>query len=112
MVDDRSGGTYNIVNHYCRKPEEYRKIDEIDGAPIEINNRYLDADLKILTGLIEPHFYAGYSGGRKSILPGISSLETMKFMHSYKMIDDPMVTNCVIEGNTFHEYGIRVAELA
>ena len=103
---------YNIVNHYCRKPEEYRKIDEIDGAPIEINNRYLDADLKILTGLIEPHFYAGYSGGRKSILPGISSLETMKFMHSYKMIDDPMVTNCVLEGNPFHEYGIRVAALA
>ena len=103
---------YNIVNHYCRKPEEYRKIDEIDGAPIEINNRYLDADLKILTGLIEPHFYAGYSGGRKSILPGISSLETMKFMHSYKMIDDPMVTNCVLEGNPFHEYGTRVAELA
>jgi nickel-dependent lactate racemase len=103
---------YNIVNHYCRKPEEYRKIDEIDGAPIEINNRYLDADLKILTGLIEPHFYAGYSGGRKSILPGISSLETMKFMHSYKMIDDPMVTNCVLEGNPFHEYGIRIAALA
>jgi nickel-dependent lactate racemase len=103
---------YNIVNHHCRKPEEYRKIDEIDGAPIEIDNRYLDADLKILTGLIEPHFYAGYSGGRKSILPGISSLETMKFMHSYKMIDHPMVTNCVLDGNPFHEYGIRVTELA
>jgi nickel-dependent lactate racemase len=112
MVGRPTAEHYNIVNHYCRKPEEYRKIDEIDGAPIEINNRYLDADLKILTGLIEPHFYAGYSGGRKSILPGISSLETMKFMHSYKMIDDPMVTNCVLEGNPFHEYGIRVAELA
>ena len=103
---------YNIVNHYCRKPEEYRKIDEIDGAPIEINNVYLDADLKILTGLIEPHFYAGYSGGRKAILPGISSFETMKFMHSYKMIDHPKVTNCLLEGNPFHEYGIRVTELA
>jgi len=102
---------YNIVNHYCRKPEEYRKIDEIDGAPIEINNVYLDADLKILTGLIEPHFYAGYSGGRKAILPGISSFETMKFMHSYKMIDHPKVTNCLLEGNPFHEYGIRVTEL-
>lgn len=102
---------YHIVNHYCRKPEEYRKIDEIDGAPIEINNHYLDADLKILTGLIEPHFYAGYSGGRKAILPGISSFETMKFMHSYKMIDHPKVTNCILEGNPFHEYGIRVTEL-
>jgi nickel-dependent lactate racemase len=102
---------YTIVNHYCRDPRVYRKIDEIDGAPIEINNHYLDADLKILTGLIEPHFYAGYSGGRKAILPGISSFETMKFMHSYKMIDDPRVTNCVLEGNPFHEYGLRVSEI-
>jgi nickel-dependent lactate racemase len=103
---------YRIINHYCRKAEEYRKIDEIDGAPIEINTLYLDSDLKILTGLIEPHFYAGYSGGRKSILPGISSFETMKFMHSFKMIDHPNVTNCLLEGNPFHEYGIQVAKIA
>ena len=112
MVGSQIMDTYNIENHYCRKPAVYRKIDEIDGAPIEINRHYLDADLKILTGLIEPHFYAGYSGGRKSILPGISSFETMKFMHSYQMIDHPKVTNCLIEGNPFHEYGLRVAELA
>lgn len=103
---------FEIVNHYCRRPGTYRKIDEIDGAPIEINRRYLDAELKILTGLIEPHFYAGFSGGRKSILPGISSFETMKFMHSYKMIDHPNVTNCLLEGNPFHEYGLRVTERA
>jgi len=103
---------YNIVNHFCRKSEEYRKIDEIEGASIEINRHYLDADLKILTGLIEPHFYAGYSGGRKAILPGISSFETMKFMHSYKMIDHPNVTNCLLEGNPFHEFGLRVSEKA
>jgi nickel-dependent lactate racemase len=90
----------------------YRKIDEIEGAPIEVNKHYLDADLKILTGLIEPHMYAGFSGGRKAILPGISSFETMKFMHSYKMIDHPKLTNCLLEGNPFHEYGIRVTELA
>ncbi len=112
IVGSKIMDQYNIVNHYCRKPEEYRKIDEIEGASIEINNHYLDADLKILTGLIEPHFYAGYSGGRKSILPGISSFETMKFMHSYKMIDHPKVTNCLLDGNPFHEYGIRVADLA
>ena len=103
---------YPIQNHYCRKSETYRKIDEIEGAPIEINTTYLDADLKILTGLIEPHFYAGYSGGRKAILPGISSFETMKFMHSYEMINHPGVTNCLLSGNPFHEYGIRVSELA
>jgi nickel-dependent lactate racemase len=111
MVGQEVTGRYNIVNHYCRESETYQRVDEIDGAPIEINKHYLDADLKILTGLIEPHFYAGYSGGRKSILPGISSFETMKFMHSYKMIDHPNVTNCCLEGNPFHEYGIRVTEL-
>jgi nickel-dependent lactate racemase len=103
---------YRIINHYCRDPESYRKIDEIDGAPIEINKFYLDSDLKILTGLIEPHYYAGYSGGRKSILPGLSSFETMKFMHSFEMIDHPNVTNCSLEGNPFHEYGVQVAETA
>ncbi|MBW1784049.1 MAG: nickel-dependent lactate racemase [Deltaproteobacteria bacterium] len=112
LVGKDIADNYTIVNHYCRRPETYRKIDEIDGAPIEINNHYLDADLKILTGLIEPHFYAGYSGGRKAILPGISSYETMKFMHSFKMIAHPKVTNCILEGNPFHEYGIRVTELA
>lgn len=61
---------YPIENHYCRKSETYRKIDEIEGAPIEINTRYLDADLKILTGLIEPHFYAGYSGGAQGHTSG------------------------------------------
>jgi nickel-dependent lactate racemase len=111
MVGRQIMENYRIVNHYCRKPEVYQKIDEIEGAPIEVNKLYLDADLKILTGLIEPHFYAGYSGGRKAILPGISSFETMKFMHSYKMIDHPKVTNCLLEGNPFHEYGIRVTEI-
>jgi nickel-dependent lactate racemase len=112
MVGRQIMDRYRIENHYCRKEDTYRKIDEIEGAPIEINKHYLEADLKILTGLIEPHFYAGYSGGRKSILPGISSFKTMKFMHSYEMIAHPKVANCVLDGNPFHEYGLRVTEMA
>ena len=103
---------YTIINHSCEKREDLRTIDSIEGVPIEINRHYLEADLKILTGLIEPHFYAGYSGGRKSILPGISSFETMKFMHSFEMIDHPNVRNCILDNNPFHEYGLRVAEKA
>lgn len=112
MVGKEIMDNYNIINHYCRKEEDLRLIDTIDGAPIEINTHYLDADLKILTGLIEPHMYAGYSGGRKSILPGISSFTTMTHMHSFKMIDQQGVTNCKLEGNPFHEAGKKVAELA
>jgi lactate racemase len=103
---------YRIENHYCRKEEDLRKIADIDGAPIEINKHYLDADLKILTGLIEPHMYAGFSGGRKSLLPGISSYKTMTFMHSFEMIAHPNVTNCKLEGNPFHAAGEKVVEQA
>ena len=112
MVGPEIMARYRILNHYCHKQEDLRHIADIDGAPIELNKHYLDADLKILTGLIEPHMYAGYSGGRKSLLPGISSFETMTHMHSFKMIDHPHVTNCRLDGNPFHEAGLKVCELA
>lgn len=112
MVGRDIMANYRFENHFCQDPESYRRIDVIDGAPIEVNRHYLDAELRILTGLIEPHFYAGFSGGRKAILPGISSFETMKFMHSYRMIDHPRVANCVLDGNPFHQNGLRICELA
>jgi lactate racemase len=112
LVGEEIAGTYPVVNHDCHARGSYRHIGELEGAPIEINSLYLDADLKILTGLIEPHPYAGYSGGAKSILPGLSSLETMKFMHSFKMIAHPNVTNCVLKGNPFYEATMKVAHLA
>lgn len=112
MVGKEIMDNYKIVNHYCQKEDELREIAKIEGAPIEINTHYLDADLKILTGLIEPHFYAGFSGSRKSILPGISSFQTMKFMHSYKVIDQLREANCRLENNIFHQYAMEVTELA
>ena len=112
LVGDHIAATYPIVNHDCRNREGHRRIGELEGAPIEINSIYLDADLKILTGLIEPHPYAGYSGGAKSILPGLSSFETMKFMHSFKMIDHPKVSTCMLEGNPFYEATMQAARLA
>lgn len=112
MVGKEIMQNYNIVNHYCQKTEELREISRIEGAPIEVNTHYLDADLKILTGLIEPHFYAGFSGSRKSILPGISSFETMKFMHSYRVINQLHEANCRLENNVFHDYAMQVTELA
>lgn len=112
MVGRNIMENYTVINHFCRKEEDLRLIETIDGAPIEINKHYLDADLKILTGLIEPHMYAGYSGGRKSILPGISSFTTMTHMHSFKMIDQSGVTNFKLGGNPFHEAGKKVCEIA
>ena len=112
MVGREIMDNYRIINHYCQKQEELREISRIEGAPIEVNTHYLDADLKILTGLIEPHFYAGFSGSRKSILPGISSFETMKFMHSYRVIDQLHEANCRLENNIFHDYAMEVTRIA
>ncbi len=111
LVGGHIAVSYSIVNHDCRNREGHRRMGELEGAPVEINSKYLDADLKILTGLIEPHPYAGYSGGAKSILPGLSSFETMKFMHSFKMIAHPKVTNCVLTGNPFYEATMEAARL-
>lgn len=112
LVGQDIPATYPVVNHDCRDRKDQRRIGEIEDATIEINSLYLDADLKILTGLIEPHPYAGYSGGAKSILPGLSSLETMKFMHSFKMIAHPKVTHCILKGNPFYEATMEAARLA
>ena len=112
LVGGPLAAKYRIINHDCHDPEGCRRIGELEGAPIEINTHYLDADLKILTGLIEPHPFAGFSGGAKSILPGLSSFETMKFMHSFKMIAHPRVANCILEGNPFHGATLDVARLA
>lgn len=112
LVGDEIAANYRVVNHDCRNARVHRRIGELEGAPIEINSIYLDADLKILTGLIEPHPYAGYSGGAKSILPGLSSFETMKFMHSFKMITHREVANCILEGNPFHRATLEAARLA
>jgi len=112
MVGAEIMNSCRIVNHYCEKQEELKEIARIEGAPIEINTHYLNADLKILTGLIEPHFYAGFSGSRKSILPGISSFETMKFMHSYQVISQLEGANCRLENNLFHRYAMEVTEKA
>jgi len=112
MVGREIMENYTIRNHFCRRSDEYRLVDRIEGAPIELNKFYLDAELKILTGLIEPHFYAGFSGGRKSILPGISSYETMKFMHSYSVIDRLGGATCNLKNNIFHDYAMQVARLA
>ena len=103
---------YRISNHKCRDRQHLRQVGDLGGGPIELNTIYLDADLKILTGLIEPHMYAGYSGGRKSLLPGIASLETLRYMHSFAMIAHPGVTNCKLEGNPFHEAGEKVMAMA
>jgi len=111
LVGPQIAADYHVVNHLSREESELRFVGRTRaGIPIHANRHYLDADLKILTGFIEPHLWAGYSGGRKAILPGISGLETMKYMHGFEMIAHPGTHYGNLEGNPFHEAGLEVAE--
>lgn len=111
LVGPQIASTRRIVNHMSKDDAELRFMGKTRaGIPLFVNRHYLDSELKILTGFIEPHLWAGYSGGRKAILPGISGLETMKYMHGYDMIAHPGTRYGHLAGNPFHDAGLEVAE--
>ena len=113
LVGTEIAENYRIINHCSKEPEDMVLVGEInEGVPALINRHYVAADLKILTGFIEPHMWAGFSGGRKSILPGISSIETLEYMHGPEMIADPMTVYGALKGNPFHEAGLAVMKKA
>ncbi len=105
--------TYRIVNHFSQKPETHTYLGETqNGTPVYINKTYLDSDLKVITGLIEPHLMAGYSGGRKAICPGIAAVETMKVMHGPELMEHPKSAVGILEGNPFHIEATEIALMA
>lgn len=113
MVGPAVAREYRIVNHAARDPETHERIGTgPNGTPFEVDRRFLEADLKITTALIEPHFMAGYSGGRKSVCPGICSLETVKTWHGPHFIGHSCSEAGVLEGNPLHEDAVRAARLA
>jgi nickel-dependent lactate racemase len=74
-----------------------------DGTPALINRHLVEADLRIITGFIEPHFFAGFSGGPKGIMPGCAALETVMSNHGAKNIGDPRAVFGITEGNPLWE---------
>ncbi|MHB1357125.1 MAG: nickel-dependent lactate racemase [Anaerolineae bacterium] len=73
------------------------------GHPLSVNRIYHDATFKILTGFVQPHIFAGYSGGPKAVLPGVSGFATIMANHSYTMLVDPRATWGVTDGNPMWE---------
>jgi nickel-dependent lactate racemase len=74
-----------------------------DGTPALINRHVVEANVRIITGFIEPHFFAGFSGGIKGICPGTAALETVMSNHGAKNIGDPNATFGINEGNPLWE---------
>ncbi len=93
-----------IANHFARRDNEHVMLGTTtQGVPVRIDRRVVDADLRIAVGLVEPHFMAGWSGGRKLVLPGCAHADTIMTFHSTRMLADPRAETCVLDGNPLHD---------
>jgi nickel-dependent lactate racemase len=102
---------YPIIDHRADDLGVLRYIGRTaSGTEVFINTHYLDADIKILTGEIKPHFMAGFSGGRKAICPGLANLETLQKFHSPQFLEHPCARSLVLEGNPCHQEAMEVAD--
>ena len=103
MFGDEFVDNENIYVHDCAIEEDMREICKLpSGATFHVNRLAVECDLLIAEGFIEPHFFAGFSGGRKSVMPGIASTETVNTNHSYKALSSPHAISGVLEGNPVH----------
>ena len=105
-----------IVVHVSTDEDSLVTIGTLpSGGTLRINKLAAEADLLVSEGFIEPHFFAGFSGGRKSVLPGICSRETVMANHCSEFIASPYARTGVLEGNPIHKdmlYAARAAKLA
>jgi nickel-dependent lactate racemase len=101
--------SFRIENHFARDRDAHADLGKTSGGvPIMIDRRFVEADLKIVTGLVEPHFMAGYSGGRKVVAPGVAYQDTILMFHTARILEHRNAVNCVIEGNPLHHEQIEI----
>ena len=101
-----------VANHFARRLEDHVEVGKTrEGVEVLLDKRFVNADLRIVTGLVEPHFMAGYSGGRKVVMPGVAHESTITALHTAKYFEHPRSANCVIDGNPLHEAQLEVLRL-
>ena len=102
-----------VVNHYALDDAAHVDFGETRtlGTPVKLDRRFVEADLRIATGLVEPHFMAGYSGGRKVVAPGIAHADTIRTFHSARFIENPYAVQCRLEGNPLHEEQLEIVRM-
>ena len=104
MLTPEVVANYRVLNHEPENPKALVQVGTTaDGTSALLNRHIVEADLRIITGFIEPHFFAGFSGGVKGIMPGCAGLETVMSNHGAKNIGDPQATFGVTEGNPLWE---------
>jgi nickel-dependent lactate racemase len=102
---------YAIVDHDSDSPD-HLSVGEVDGVPIQLLRQYVEADVRIITGFVEPHFFAGFSGGPKAVCPGLAATGTILEAHHPRRIADPRATFITREGNPVHDFVRAAVRLA
>ncbi len=102
-----------VVNHFARDDAAHVDLGHTPGrrTPVKIDRRFVEADLRIATGLVEPHFMAGWSGGRKVIAPGVAHADTIRTFHSARFMEDPAAVQCNLERNPLHEEQLAIVRM-
>lgn len=111
--DDWVLKTVSVVNHFALNDDDHIDLGETAtrSTPVKLDKRFVNADLRIATGLVEPHFMAGYSGGRKVIAPGVAHHETIRTFHSARFMEDPAAVQCNLLHNPLHEEQLEIVRL-
>jgi len=102
---------YRIVDHDCEDDAAMvLAACTKRGTDVHLNKIFYESDVKIITGLVEGHFMAGVSGGRKAVCPALVNTKTIEFFHSVEVLEDPKATNLILDGNPCHEEALEVAQ--
>lgn len=110
LVGEETLKRVRAVNHDCNAKDQVFLGKTSFGTKVYVNKVFADANVKILAGDVDLHYYAGYGGGRKSVLPAVSGAETIQ--HNHAMLLHPKSRTGVLEGNPVHEDMVEAAKLA
>jgi len=113
IVGDAVAEQYEILNHDARNPDLHRSLGATrSGTPVHIDSRFLDADLHLTLGLIEPHLMLGFSGGRKLVAPGLAYEATIKTLHGSRFMRDARTCEGSVDDNPLHAELLEIARMA
>ena len=105
-------GRYRVVNHDSRDRASLQDVGRTStGVSVDMNRHWMAADVRITTGFVEPHFFAGFSGGPKMVAPGLAGLDTVLVLHDARRIGHPNATWGVTEGNPVHDDVREIARM-
>ena len=112
MLGSEISDRYRCVQHNAFDDDQLVSLGATSlGHPVRLNRHLMEADVKILTGFIEPHFFAGFSGGPKGVLPALAGMESVFTNHGYEMIAHGNATWGVTQGNPIWEEMLEIALL-